>query len=256
MLRKFRLFRLYAVFFAGALISVLISTTASAAYPERPIRIIMPFAAGGAGDLIIRTLLPGMEKQLGKPVIVEYKLGAGGNIGTLEVVKSAPDGYTLLLGPTNNFVINQFLYSNLGFDPLQALAPVTILADTPYIVFINAAVPAGNFGEFSNYARANAGKLNYGSPGNATVPHLSAYMLSEALGWKMTHVPYRGVQPAVTALLAKDVQFLIVSYGITGPLVTAGKLRALAVAGRRRIDGDHERVEAGEPGALDARHRH
>ncbi|MFM9970317.1 MAG: Bug family tripartite tricarboxylate transporter substrate binding protein [Burkholderiales bacterium] len=220
----------------GALVaSACIAPIAHAAYPEKPIRIILPYTAAGTGDFLIRAVQPGLQQQLGKPVIIDYRPGASGNIGTQEVIKSAPDGYTLLLGPTNNFVINQFLYRNMGFDPLQALAPIAMLADTPALILTNAANPARTFGEFSAYARANAGKLNYGSTGNASVAHLSGYRLSDAIGADMTHVPYNGTAPIVQALLANNVQMIIVSYGSTGPLIAAGKLRALAVASSERL---------------------
>lgn len=209
--------------------------SAKAAWPEKPVKLILPYAAGGLGDVLVRTVQAGVQARLGQPVVIEYRTGASGNIGVQEVIRSAPDGYTLLLGPTNNFVINQYLYSNLGYDPLAALAPVTMLADTPYLVYVNAQVPVTTYPEFAAYAKANAGRLNYGSPGNATVPHLSAYMLSEVMGARMTHVPYKGAQPGVQALLANDVQMFIFSYGISGPLIAAGKLRALAVASGERL---------------------
>jgi tripartite-type tricarboxylate transporter receptor subunit TctC len=219
----------------AAAASVLSVSLARADYPEKPIKVILPYSAGGIGDVLMRSVQPGLEKQLGKPVIIEYRTGAAGNIGTREVANAAPDGYTLLLAPTNNFVINQHLFRNLGFDPLGTLAPVSLLAETPYLIFVNTTVPAADFKEFSAYARANPGRLNYGSPGNATVPHLSAFMLSEALGAQMTHVPYRGAQPGVQALVTNDVQMFIISYGLTGPLIKAGKLRALAVAAPQRL---------------------
>ena len=217
------------------LVAFAVMVPAQAQYPERPVRVILPYAAGGAGDVLIRTVQPGLEKRLGQPVVIDYRTGAGGIVGTREVVNAAPDGYTLLLGPTNNFVINQFLYANQGFDPLQALAPITMLCETPYLIYINNAVPATTFGEFASYARANIGKLNYGSPGAATVPHLSGHMLSDWLGAKMVHVPYKGANPGVQALLANDVQMFIISYGTTGSHVTSGKLRALAVAATMRL---------------------
>lgn len=208
---------------------------ALAQYPDKTVRLVLPYPAGGAGDVLIRTVQPGLEKRLGQPVIIDYRTGAGGIIGTREVVNAAPDGYTLLFAPTNNFVINQFLYTKMGFDPLQALAPITLLADTPYLIYINNNVPAATLGEFATYARANAGKLNYGSPGSATVPHLSAHMLSDWMGANMVHVPYKGAGPGVQALLANDVQMFVISYGTTGPLVNAGKLKALAVAAPSRL---------------------
>jgi tripartite-type tricarboxylate transporter receptor subunit TctC len=211
------------------------SLATQAAWPEKPVKLILPYAAGGLGDVLIRNVQSAVQSRLGQPVVIEYRTGASGNIGVQEVIRSAPDGYTLLLGPTNNFVINQYLYPNLGYDPLASLAPVTMLADTPYLVYVNPQVPAATYPEFVAHAKANPGKLNYGSPGNATVPHLSAYMLSEVMGARMTHVPYKGVQPGMQALLANDVQMFIAGYGTSGPLVLAGKLRALAVSANERL---------------------
>jgi tripartite-type tricarboxylate transporter receptor subunit TctC len=213
----------------------LLASCAFAAYPEKPIRVVLPYPPGGGGDITIRILQPLLEKRLGQPLVVDYRAGAAGNIGTREVVNAVPDGYTLLLGATNNFVINQFLYPQLGFDPLQALSPVAMLTDIPYVVFINASVPAQTFAEFASFARAHPGRLNYGSPGNATIPHLSAFMLSEALGAAMVHIPYRGSQPGVQALLANDVQMFVISYGIAGTYLASGKLRALVVAAPQRL---------------------
>lgn len=206
-----------------------------AAYPERPIRVVLPYAPGGGGDVVIRTLQPALEKRLGQSVIVDYKPGAAGNIGMAEVAKAQPDGYTLVIGPTNNFVINQYLFHSMGFDPLTAFVPVSMLVENPYFITVNSAVPANSLDEFAAHARKNRGKLNFGSPGNATVPHLSGLMLSEHFGADMVHVPYKGAQPGLQALMTNDVQMFIASYGIiVGPL-KAGKLRALAVSGSERL---------------------
>ena len=209
--------------------------TATSAYPEKPLRVVVPYAPGGSGDIIFRAIQAGLEKRLGQSVVVEFRTGAGGLIGVREVVKSAPDGYSLLFAPTNNFVIDQFLYKNLEYDPLQALAPVTIVADTPYLLVINDSTPARNYAEFSRYARANRGKLNYASPGPATVPHLSGFMLSEAMDAGMVHIPFRGNQPAVLTLLANEVHMIVHSYGSIAHLFKSGKLRALAVGATERL---------------------
>jgi tripartite-type tricarboxylate transporter receptor subunit TctC len=176
-----------------------------------------------------------MEKRLGQSLVLDFRTGGAGLIGVREVVKAAPDGYTLVFGPTNNFVIDQHLHKALGYDPLQALVPVTVVADTPYLLVISAATPATSYAEFAAYARANRGKLNYASPGPATVPHLSGFMLSEALGAEMTHVAFRGNSPAIVALLGGDVQMIVHSYGSIAPLFGARKLRALAVAASERL---------------------
>lgn len=226
---------------------------ARAEYPEKPIRIVLPYPPGGGGDVVIRTLQPAVEKRLGQSIIVDYRPGAAGNIGMMEVVKAAPDGYTLVLAPTNNFVINQFLFKGMNFDPLSDLAPVTMLVENPYLVTVNASVPAQAFSEFASYARANPGKLNFGSPGNATVPHLSGLMISDYLGARMVHVPYRGSQPGLQALITNDVQMFVASYGIIVPYLTSGKARALVVSGNERLKalpGVPTAAEAGVPAGI------
>lgn len=227
--------------------------SAFAAWPEKPLRVILPYAAGGSGDIIFRSIQGGLEKGLGQSVVVDFRTGANGLIGVREAVKSPADGYTLLFGPTNNFVIDQFLNKDLGFDPMQALAPVSIVADTPYLLVISAATPAGTYAELARYAAANRGKLNYASPGAATVPHLSGRMLSDAMGANMTHVPFRGNQPAIVALLANEVQMIVHSYGSIAPLLKSGKLRGLAVAAPERLralPNVPTTVEAGIPDGL------
>ncbi|MDP3519057.1 MAG: tripartite tricarboxylate transporter substrate binding protein [Hydrogenophaga sp.] len=208
---------------------------AHADWPERPIRVVVPYPAGAAGDLVLRQMLPALQARLGQPVVVDNKAGAGGNIGVSDVVRSKPDGYTFVLGATNNFVINQYLYKSLGFDPLQALQPVTRVADVPSVLFVNSTVPARSFRELTDYARANPGKLNYGSPGNGTAPHLSAFALSEFMGAEMTHVPYKGAQPGVAGLLGNEVQMFLVGYGVAGAQLAGGRIRALLVASNERL---------------------
>src|SRR5690606_6942216 len=142
---------------------------------------------------------------------------------------------TLVVGPTNNFVINQYLFQNMGFDPLSAFTPVSMLVENPYFVPVRAAVPAKTFAEFADHARANHGTLTFASPGDTTVPHLSGLMLSDLFKADMVHVPYKGSQPGLQALMANDVQMFIASYGIiAGPLKT-GQLKALAVSGNERL---------------------
>jgi len=187
------------------------------------------------GDVVARLLGEELRPDLGQPVIVDNRPGAGGNIGTAAVAQADPDGYTVLVGATNNFVINQFLY-RMGFDPLEALAPVTILVDVPSVIFINAGVPAKTFPEFVRYARANKGKLNYGSPGAGTTPHLSAALISKTRDLGMTHIPYKGAAPGIAALLSNEVQFYMGGAGLGAQHVKAGKLRAIAVSNAQRLD--------------------
>jgi tripartite-type tricarboxylate transporter receptor subunit TctC len=138
-------------------------------WPTRPIRLIIPYAAGGAGDATFRQVAPIVEKRIGQPFVIENKPGAGGNIGAAEVSRAAPDGYTLLLGATNNFVTNQFLYK-MGFDPLKTFAPITVMSNAPTVVTVHPSVPVKSLRELADYAKANPGKLNYISPRNIFPP--------------------------------------------------------------------------------------
>jgi tripartite-type tricarboxylate transporter receptor subunit TctC len=233
------------------LAAALAAQAALAAYPEKPIRVVLPYAPGGSGDVIFRTIQSGMEKRLGQGVVLDFRTGGAGLIGVREAVKSAPDGYTLLFGPTNNFVIDQFLHKGMGYDPRQALTPVTIVAETPYLLVINAATPAKTYAEFAAYARANKGKLNYASPGPATVPHLAGFMLNDAMGAQMTHIAFRGNAPAIVALLAGEVHMIVHSYGSIAAQFSAGKLRALAVGASTRLKAMPEVPTSAEAGIPD-----
>jgi tripartite-type tricarboxylate transporter receptor subunit TctC len=218
-----------------AFATALVATFTHAAWPEMPIRVVVPYPAGASGDIILRKIQPALQVRLGQPLIIDNKAGAGGNIGAMDVVRAKPDGYTLLLGATNNFVINQYVYKAMDFDPLQALVPITRVADVPSVLFVNSAVPARSYREFAEYAKANPGKLNFGSPGNGTTPHLSGVALSDAIGARLTHVPYKGAQPGVTGLLGNEVQMFLVGYGVAGPQLSSGRIRALAVVADQRL---------------------
>ncbi len=226
-----------AVFSIAGLIAALLSATAThAEWPERPVRIIVPYTAGSMGDVVARLVADPLQAALGQPFVVENRTGAGGNIGTRDVEQAAPDGYTLLLAATNNLVINQFLYKDLGFDPIKDFQPITTLVNVPSVMFVNAQVPAKSFAEFVSYARANQGKLNYGSPGIGTTPHLSAAAINKKYDLGMTHVPYHGASQVVAALLANDVQFYLAGAGVGVAQVKQGALRALAVYNPSRLD--------------------
>jgi tripartite-type tricarboxylate transporter receptor subunit TctC len=203
-------------------------------YPERRIRVIAPNAAGGVGDSVIRALAPRMEEKLGQKLVIESKPGAAGNIGMLEIARADADGYTILLGAANNFVINQFL-TKLSFDPLIALTPIAKVAEIPIIFFSNSSVPARDLGDFITYARTNPGKLNYGSPGIGTVNHLLVERLKQVAGIEITHVPYRGSPPAMLGLLANEIQLFPVGLALGGSHLGQGAVRALAVAMETRM---------------------
>lgn len=230
----------------------LVPLSAMGQYPDRPVRLVVPYAAGAMGDVVSRLLAEDLRPMLGQPVIVDNRTGAGGNIGTAAVANAEPDGYTVLIGATNNFVINQFLYSGMGFDPLQKLAAVTILVDVPSVIFLSAPMPA-RFDEFVRHARANKGKLNFGSPGAGTTPHLSAALISKTRNLSMTHVPFKGSAPGIAALLANQIQFYMGGAGLGAPHVKAGKLHAVAVAAAARVDALPDTPTFAEVGLSDIR---
>lgn len=205
-------------------------------WPSKQVRIVVPYVAGAMGDVVARRLTEGLRNELGQAVLVENRPGAGGNIGTQHVEQSAADGYTILLAATNNFTINQFLYKDLGFDPIKRLDAITVLVDVPSVIFVPASIPVNSFREFINYAKANQGKINYGSPGSGTTPHISAESINKSFGLGMTHIPYKGASQAVAALLAGDIQFYLAGAGLGGPHVKSGKLRAIAVSSKSRLD--------------------
>jgi len=176
---------------ASALIAAFSATRASAAYPDRPIRVVSPYAAGGVGENIMRLLAVSMEPQLGQKLIVAARPGAAGNLGTEEVARARPDGETILIAATNNFVINQFVMK-MTFDPLTTLTPIAKAAEIPLVLFSNPKMPARTLQEFIVYTKANPGKVSYGVPSLGTVNHLMMERLKQITGMDMTCIPYRG----------------------------------------------------------------
>jgi tripartite-type tricarboxylate transporter receptor subunit TctC len=212
-----------------------VTTHASAAgFPDRPIRIVSPYAAGGVGETIMHLLAVSMEPRFGQKLIFEAKPGAAGNVGTEEVARAAPDGNTLLIAATNNFVINQFVMK-MTVDPLTTLAPIAKAAEVPLVLFSNPTVPAHTLGEFIAYAKANPGKLNYGVPSLGTVNHLMMERLKQTTGADITCIPYRGSPPAVLALLKNEIQVFPIGLAAVGSSLSEGKLTALAVATKERV---------------------
>lgn len=203
-------------------------------YPNRPIRVVLTYTAGGVSEAIVRLLAPKMEEVLGQKLIVEAKPGAAGNIGVIEVAKSPPDGYTLVVTATNNFVINQFTMK-MPIDPLAALAPVAKLADVPLVLFSTPAIPAKDFAQFMDYVKANPGKVNFGSPAPGTVNHLLLERVKQLRGLNMQHIPYRGSPQAAMALLQNDIQLFTVGYAAGVGHLKEGKFTALAVATEQRL---------------------
>jgi len=199
------------------------------------VRIVVPFPPGGPADVLARTVGDKLQATLGQPVVVDNRPGAGGNIGMELVAKAAPDGHTLALAPAGNLTVNPSLYRNVPYDVARDFAPVTVIAAVPNILVVNAQVPAKDLAELIAYAKANPGKLNFASPGPGSGAHLAGELLKSSAAIDMVHVPFSGIAPAVTAVVAGDVQVMFAGSSSAMPHVTAGKLRALGVASPKRI---------------------
>jgi tripartite-type tricarboxylate transporter receptor subunit TctC len=203
-------------------------------YPEKPIRIVVIFPAGGAADVLGRTVGDKLRQSWGQPVIVENRPGASGNIAAEAVAKSAPDGYTILLGGLTTHGINPSLYRRLPYDPVRDFVPITIAATTPLVLEVHPSVPAHSVDELISLARSRPGELNYASFGNGTSGHLATVLFSSLAGIDMMHVPYKGSPPAMADLLAGRVHLMIDAIPASLPHIKAGKLRALAVTSAER----------------------
>ena len=205
------------------------------AYPSRPVRIVVPFAAGGSTDIIARLIGQWLSERLGQQFVIENRPGAGSNIGTEVVVNAPPDGYTLLLVGASS-AINATLYEKLSFNFLRDIAPVSGIISIPFIMAVNPSFPAKTVSEFIAYARANPGKVNMASGGNGTAGHLSGELFKMMAGVNMVHVPYRGEAPALTDMLGGQVQAMFGTMPASIEYVRAGKLRPLAVTSARRSE--------------------
>ena len=204
------------------------------AFPTKPIRVVMGFPAGGPLDQHARLLTDRLQTHLGQPVLVDYKAGAGGTVGAQEVMRSAPDGHTLMLANTGVMVINPALYTKLPYSTLRDFVPVARTAMQPLALMVNPKVPVHSLQEFVAYAKARPGQINYGSAGNGGSSHLVPEMFKSATGLFMVHIPYRGSAPAFTDLMAGQVQFMAESIPQAAQYHKQGKVRALAVTSRER----------------------
>jgi len=224
--------------FAALLAACLLAFAAGAQeWPAKPVRIIVPFPPGGSADLLPRAVAEKLAARWGQPVIVENRPGAAGNIGADAVFRADPDGYTLLSSPPPPLVINKLLYPKLSYDP-DEFVPITVIGAIPNVLLVNPKVPVNSVQELIAYAKANPGKLNYASQGSGTTSHLTAELFkSMAGGLDITHVPYKGTAPALTDLLAGQVDMMCDNLGVSLPHVRSGRLKALAVASRRRFPG-------------------
>jgi len=209
---------------------------AAQAYPSKPIRLIVPFPAGSTPDIVGRTLGQKLAEAWGQPVVAENKTGAGGNIGTAEAAKSAPDGHTLVIGINGPVAVNKALYKSLPYDPEKDLAPVSLLAVGAQMLAVHPSVPAANLGEFVDYVRRNPGKLSYGSVGAGSGSHLTMELLKSQAKLDLAHVPYRGFPPAVQDLLAGNIHATFAIVPAVLPNVKAGKLKGIAVTSEKRSE--------------------
>ena len=206
---------------------------AAQSYPARPVRVIVPFPAGGGIDFVARALAPKLTEYMGQSVVVDNRSGASGTIGTEAVAKSAPDGYTLL-ATFSSHTQNASLYSKLGYDTLRDFAPITQIATVANILVVNPALPVKTVRELVALAKKRPGEILYASIGNGTPSHLSAELFDSMAGIKMTHVPYKGAAPSMVSLLSGETQLTFTTVLVALPYVKSGRLRALGVASLRR----------------------
>ena len=226
-------------------------SAAAAPYPDKSVRIVVPYSPGGGGDVVGRPLSIELGKQLGGSFFVDNRGGAGGNIGMEYVAQSPADGYTVVLSLTSQLAINQALYPKLRYDALKDFMPVTLLGSAPYFLAVNESLPVKNLAEFIQLAKQKPGGMSYASTGNGSGLHLSMELLKSMAGIDLVHVPYKGGGAALTDLLSGNVQAMFVSYGTGSAQIKAGKIRVLAVSSSQRspaLPDVPTIAEAGVPG--------
>jgi tripartite-type tricarboxylate transporter receptor subunit TctC len=207
---------------------------AQGTYPNKPVRLVVPFPAGGTTDILARAAAQKLSEAWGQQVIVDNRPGAGGNIGADIVAKAAPDGYTLLMGTVGTHAINPSLYAKMPYDHVKDFAPVILVAGVPNVLVVNPDLPIKTVAELIAYAKANPGKLNFASSGSGTSIHLSGELFKVMAGVQMTHVPYKGSAPALTDLMGGQVQLMFDNLPSSLPQIKGGKLRAVAVTSTTR----------------------
>ena len=217
-----------------ALCCTLYQMAAAQPYPAKPVRMIVTFAPGGGADFVGRIIGQKLSEALGQAVVIDNRAGANGAIGNEAVAKAAPDGYTLLLGAAGPLTIAPHLYAKLPFDTLRDFAPIALAASSAFAVTLHPSVPANSVKDLIALARVRAGKLNYGSSGTGGAPHLATVLFASMTGINLTHVPYKGLAPALTDLMGGQVDLLFADIGLVLPLRKAGKLKALAATGDKR----------------------
>ncbi|MCR0983761.1 Bug family tripartite tricarboxylate transporter substrate binding protein [Roseomonas populi] len=224
-----------AVLLSPALLPLTRPLRAAEAYPARPIRMVVAFAAGGSIDVVARIMAGEMARSLGQPVVVENRPGASGNVGADFVAKAPPDGYTLLMGSASSLAANAALFRNLPYDPTRDFAPVRLVGLQPNVVVVHPSVPARTIAELIALAKARPGQLNYGTAGPGSSQHIAAEMFRRMAGVEIVHVPYRGGAPALNDLIAGQVQLMFETIPTAMEPIAAGQLRALAVTMPARV---------------------
>ncbi len=225
--------RVYSLLLSAVLLA---GTTWVAAqeYPSKPVRLIVPFAPGGGNDIVARAIAQQLSASLGRQFVVDNRAGAGGVVGAELAAKSPADGYTLFLGGVGSHAVNPNLHAKLPYDPVTDFAPITLIASAPSVLVVHPSVPARTIEEFTALAKANPGKLNFASNGNGSSAQLAAVLYESMAGVRMVHVPYKGLAPALADLLSGEVQLMFSSMVAIIPHIKTGRLRALAVTGRKR----------------------
>jgi tripartite-type tricarboxylate transporter receptor subunit TctC len=221
-------------------------------FPNKPIKLIAPFAPGGVADVLARLVADKLQKSLGTTVIVENRPGAGGNIGADHVAKAAPDGYTLLMSSAGILTINGSIYPKLSFDPVNGFAPVTLVADMPSVLVVNSTVEANTLPEFISYAKKNEGKIFFSSPGNGTTPHLGAELFQRRANVKITHVPYKSGAESIGSVVAGQTTGAIETAPAGITQLKSGRVKILAVAGPSRLPQIPDVPTTSEAGLADA----
>ncbi|MBU3574429.1 tripartite tricarboxylate transporter substrate binding protein [Polynucleobacter sp. UK-Mo-2m-Kol15] len=219
---------------SAVLVSSPLVANAQSDYPNKPIRLIVAFPAGGSTDIVGRIVAQKLSERLGQAIVVENRGGAGGTIGTDAAAKAAPDGYTLTLGTTSTMAVAPGAYSKLGYDSVKSFSPISLVAVTPYLLVVNPELPAKTLAELVTLAKSQPGKLNFASAGNGSTTQLAMEMLNDVTGMKMTHVPYKGNADADLAILSNQVQVLFGSMPALLQHAKQNKLRALAVGTTKR----------------------
>ncbi|MBU4609550.1 tripartite tricarboxylate transporter substrate binding protein [Achromobacter sp. GG226] len=210
------------------------ASAAASEYPSRLTTLVVPFPPGGSTDVLARQLAERLSKASGQPVVVENKAGAGGTVGSQAVARAAPDGYTLVMGVTGSHSVSYSLYEKPPYDPVKDFAPVSMIVSAPLVLAVNASLPIQDTASFIAYAKANPGKLTYGSPGNGTSMHLTGEMFDLAAGTDTLHIPYKGSAAATNDLLGGQIDAMYGDVLVLMPHLTSGRIRAIAVTGAQR----------------------